>query len=133
MPEFLAATFKASTELEVRQKGGPVAIRRESGPRGPNRPFTDTVTLGYVRDYDSNELIGTITQGDQKAVVLVDSLADILPVLDTDKLITDLEIVDGAVVLDDDGHVKGRESTIKNVKRRRVGTTLIALDIQTTG
>jgi hypothetical protein len=134
MSDFLALTFGASTIQEVTLKGEPVAIRRATGPAGVNRPFTDTVTRAYVRDFEANELVGTITQGDRVAITLVDALADILPVLESDKLVTDFEVIDGIVLIDDDGHVVGgKASTIKKVKRRKVGGTLIALEIQAAG
>jgi hypothetical protein len=129
-----AAQMLAQYRDEIGRKGMWIAIRRASGPAGINRPFTDTVTRAGVRDYDSKELVGDIKQGDQVAIALVDTLGAILPVLKTDKLVTEFQVIDGVVSIDGDGHViDGKESTIKNVKKRRVGGTLIALEIQAAG
>lgn len=129
-----AAQLLAQYRDEIGRKGMPIAIRRATGPAGVNRPYTDTVTRAGVRNYDGTELVGTITQGDQVAIALVDALGAILPVLNTDKLVTDFQVINGVVSIDSDGHViGGKESTIKNVKKRRVGGTLIALEIQAAG
>lgn len=93
----------------------PVAIRRYHGT-GPSRSSVDTATTGFIKNYDSSELIGIIEQGDQVAIVLVETLTAILPVTISDKL-----------VIDD------AEFAIKNVKIRRDGTTLIALEIHAKG
>jgi hypothetical protein len=128
-----AAQQLAQYRDEIGRKGMPIAIRRYTGPAGLERPYTDTVTRAGVRNYEAEDLVGTITQGDQVAIALVDTLGAILPVLDTDKLVTDLEEIDGVVSIDGDGHVSGKECKIKNVKKRRVGGTLIALEIQAAG
>jgi hypothetical protein len=129
-----AAQQLANYRDEIGRKGMPIAIRRYTGPAGLNRPFTDTVTRAGVRNYEAKELVGDIKQGDQVAIALVDTLGVILPVLNTDRLVTDFQVIDGVVSTDGDGHViDGKESTIKNVKKRRVGGTLIALEIQASG
>jgi hypothetical protein len=128
-----AAQQLANYRDEIGRKGEPIAIRRYTGPAGLNRPFTDTVTRAGVRNYEAEELVGDIKQGDQVAIALVDTLAAILPVLNTDKLVTDFEVIDGVVTLVDGKVVGGKESIIKNVKKRRVDGTLIALEIQAAG
>jgi len=95
--------------------GQPVAIRRYIGT-GPARPYTDTATMAYVRNYGSSELIGAIVQGDQKAITLVDSLAAILPITTSDLLLVD-----------------GREYAIKNPMKRVVAGVLVALEIHAKG
>jgi hypothetical protein len=128
-----AAQQLANYRDEIGRKGMPIAIRRYTGPAGLERPFTDTVTRAGVRNYEVKELVGDIKQGDQVAIALVDTLGAILPVLNTDKLVTDFEVIDGVVTLFDGKVVGGKESIIKNVKKRRVGGTLIALEIQAAG
>lgn len=99
----------------VNSNGQTVYIRRYSGT-GPSRTHVDTATVAYVRNYGSNELIGSIVQGDQRAVTLVDDLSGILPVRTTDFLI-----------------VGGLPFAIKNPMKRVVGGTLIALEIHASG
>ena len=96
--------------------GQSVAIRRYSGPAGPSRPHVDTPTQAYVRYYSSKELIGSIAQGDQTAICLVDNLSAILPVTTADYLVVD-----------------GKEFAIKNPMKRVVSGVLIALEIHAKG
>jgi hypothetical protein len=95
--------------------GQPIAIRRYTGT-GASRTFVDTPTMAYVRSYESGEIIGAITYGDQRAIALVDDLAAVLPVTTNDKLI-----------------VGAKEYAIKNPMKRVVGGTLIALEIHAAG
>lgn len=99
----------------VSDVGQPVAIRRYTGV-GSARTSVDTATKAYVRNYASDELIGAIVQGDQKAITLVDTLSGILPVLTSDFLVVD-----------------NREYAIKNPMKRVVGGTLVALEIHAKG
>jgi len=108
-------SFLASHRAMISEKGMPVSIRRYSGT-GPTRTYADTATTAYVRNYNSSELIGAIMQGDQIAICLVDTLGSVLPVTTNDKLVVD-----------------GKELAIKNVKKRREGSTLIALEVHATG
>jgi hypothetical protein len=117
----------------IARKGMLVAIRRHTGPAGIDRPYTDTVAQGFVADYDEATLVGAIRRINQVAIILVDTLAAILPVLDTDRLMTDFEVVNGVATLVDNKVVGGQESTIKTIKRRREGQTLIALEIVAVG
>ena len=116
------STALAMTRNMVTENGQRVFIRRFSGT-GPSRTKVDTPTLAYVRNYGSKELIGSIQQGDQSAVTLVDTLAAILPVLTTDKL----------VLAKDDGTAGPLEYSIKNPMKRVVGGMLIALEIHCSG
>lgn len=95
----------------INENGQDVSIRRFSGT-GPSRTKTDTATKGFVRNYGSKELVGSIQQGDQSAVVLVDSLSSILPLRTTDKLL-----------------VGSNEYAIQNLMPRVVGGVLIAIEI----
>lgn len=99
----------------VNARGQSVAIRRYTGT-GSTRTFVDTPTKAFVRNYGSNEIIGSIVYGDQKAVVLVDGLAAILPVTTNDKLV-----------------IGTKECAIKNPAKRVLSGVLIALDVQAAG
>lgn len=99
----------------IGEHGQPVSIRRYSGA-GPARTFVDTATQAYVRNFGSDELLGGIMQGDQRAIALVDDLAPILPVTTNDKLV-----------------VGAKEFSIKNPMKRVVAGVLIALEIHATG
>lgn len=97
--------------------GEDVIVRRFTGSGTP-RPKTDTTTRARVTGYQPNELIGSIVQGDRKIIALVDTLSGILPITTADKLV-----------------VRGKELAIKGVddSTRRIGGTLIALEIQVGG
>lgn len=101
---------------QISRVGQPVAIRRYTGT-GPARTYVDTTTKAYVRNYASSELVGAIVQGDQIAITLVDDLSGILPVTTNDKFVISGEV----------------EKAIKNVRKRRVAGTLIALEIHAAG
>ncbi|MEH2476244.1 hypothetical protein V1281_002587 [Nitrobacteraceae bacterium AZCC 2161] len=104
------------TRNQVNENGQAVAIRRYTGPAGPNRAHDDYPTRAFVRNYGSKELIGSIIQGDQVAITLIDTLGGVLPVTTNDKLV-----------------VSGKEYAIKNPMKRVVGGVLIALELQCSG
>lgn len=110
-PDAALAMYRRQVDMH----GQPVAIRRYSGT-GPARSFVDTPTQAYVRNFGSDELLGGIMQGDQRAIALVDDLGPILPVTTNDKLV-----------------VGAKEFTIKNPMKRVVAGVLIALEIHATG
>lgn len=110
-----AAEALALHQMQINANGQTVSIRRYTGT-GPSRTYADTATKAYVRNYGSDELIGAIVQGDQRAITLVDTLTSILPVTTNDKLV-----------------VGSKEYAIKNPMKRVVGGTLIALEIHAAG
>lgn len=97
-----------------------VYLRRFTGV-GPSRPFFDTEARARIIGYMPHELIGTIQQGDRKAIVFVPDLVDAgfaLPVTANDKLV-----------------VRGRDLAIIALddNTRRDEGELIALELQVRG
>lgn len=97
-----------------------VYVRRFTGV-GPSRPFFDTQSRARVIGYKPEEFVGTIQQGDRKAIVFVPDLVDAgfaLPVTSNDKLV-----------------VRGKELAIIGVddNTRREDAQLIALELQVRG
>lgn len=97
-----------------------VFVRRYTGT-GPSRPFFDVQARARVMNYEAEQLIGTIQQGDRKAIVFVPDLVDAgfaLPVTSNDKLV-----------------VRGRELAIMAVddNTRRDEGELVALELQVRG
>lgn len=97
-----------------------VAIRRYTGV-GSNRPFFDYPARARVTGYTPEELVGTIVQGDRKAIVYAPDLVDAgfpLPVTTNDKLLA-----------------RGRELAIlaTDHSTRRDEDELIAIEIQARG
>lgn len=68
--------------------------------------------------YSPDQIVGSVTQGDQKVILLTASIVSLLPLTTSDKIV-----------------VRGRELAIKAIddNTRRVGGTLIALEIQAAG
>ena len=103
--------------LEV---GEEIIIRRYFGV-GMNRNKFEVKVLARVMSYDPQELIGTIIQGDQKLIVLVDDLETYqfpLPLIRNDKVV-----------------VRGKEINIESVdgNTRRILGELIAYELQVRG
>lgn len=107
----------ASHRRMIAAAGEEVLIRRFTGTGTP-RPKTDTATLARVAGYQPHQLVGSIVQGDVRIIALVDTLSAILPLTTADKVV-----------------VRGKELAIKAIdaNTRRVGGTLIALEIQAGG
>lgn len=106
----------ASYRRQIGIHGRAVAIRRYSGS-GPARTPVDALTIGYVGTYVASSVIGSIMMiGEQRVIVLADGLAAMLPVTTNDKLV-----------------IGKREFAIKNVIRREIAGTLIALELQCAG
>lgn len=112
-----AATALAQHREMIGEVGETIYIRRYTGT-GPGRTFVDTATTARVIGYAPNELVGSIVQGDRKIIALVDTLAGILPVTKSDKVV-----------------IRSNEFAIKAVddNTRRIGGTLIALELQVEG
>ncbi len=99
----------------INEVGEDTFIRRYSGsPRTP----TDYPARARVVGYSPKDIVGNIQQGDRRVIMLVSSLASILPVTTSDKVV-----------------VRGKEITIVAVddNTRRVGGILIALELQVRG
>ena len=122
----------ASHRSLVGENGQPVAIGRYT-VIGAGRARTDVVSTGFVRNFGSSELTGLIVQGDQKAIVLVDTLAAVLPVTANDWLIVGFEVINGVATMVNGRVVGGKEYAIKNPAKRVVGGVLIALEIHAKG
>lgn len=88
---------------------------------GTNRPFIEFSARARVQDYQAAELVGGITQGDRRVIMLAEDLATAgfpLPLTRTDKLI-----------------VRGKELAIHALddSTRRINGELIAYDITAKG
>lgn len=73
----------------ARQLKETIVIRRYTGA-GTVRPRLDVEARGKATQYGAEELIGTVQQGDQKVIVLVDDLGSrgfALPVNSNDKVV----------------------------------------------
>ena len=110
-PEDMLQSYRS----QIAEKGIAISIRRYTG-QGTLAVPNDYPTQGFPRNFDASELVGSIQQGDQTVVILVDSLDAVLPVTNRDKVL-----------------IGSKELAIKNVKNRRVGSTLIALELQVAG
>ncbi len=94
-----------------------VSIRRFTGS-GLSRTSNDYEAKARMTGYQEHELSAQILQGDRLAIVYADDLSSILPVTKNDKVV-----------------VRGKELAIIGIddNKRRVGETLIALEIQCRG
>lgn len=97
-----------------------VQVRRYTGT-GTNRPRFDTSARAQVVGFAPHELVGTIVQGDRKAIVYADDLIEnglTMPVTTNDKLV-----------------VKGKELAIiaADGDTRKIGGVLIAYELQVRG
>jgi hypothetical protein len=96
-----------------------IIVRRYTGS-GSNRPKFDAEVRGKAWGYSATELIGSIQQGDQRVLILVDDLIAkgfALPVTSSDKLV-----------------VKGKEIAIVSPGHRKAPDgTLVVYDVQARG
>ncbi len=104
----------------VKRNGEPVLIRRYTGS-GTNRPRFDVEVRGRVKGYEPTQLIGSITQGDRRVLILQEDLIKAqlaLPITTNDKCV-----------------VRGRELAIQAAddNTHRDGTELIAWELQVRG
>jgi hypothetical protein len=97
----------------INAAGEDIVVRRY----GDDAP-TEATTRARVMGYLPNQIVGSVTAGDRRVIALVDTLAAMLPLTRKDKLV-----------------IRGREVAIKAVddSTRRIGGTLIALEIQADG
>ncbi len=104
----------------IKRHGEPVLIRRYTGS-GTNRPRFDVEVRGRVSGYEPSQLVGSITQGDRKVLILYEDLIRAqfaLPITTSDKCV-----------------VRGRELAIQAAddNTHRDGTQLIAYELQVRG
>lgn len=109
-------TLRATTSA-IEAVGETISVRRWSG-LGSSRTKTEIATKGRMMAYSPDQIVGSVTQGDQKVILLTASIVSLLPLTTSDKIV-----------------VRGRELAIKAIddNTRRVGGTLIALEIQAAG
>ena len=111
-----ADDIKAHYAAELQE---PVIVRRYTGA-GNSRPKFDAEVRGKAWGYNAQELVGSIVQGDQRVLVLVDDLISAgfaLPVTSADKLV-----------------VKGREIAIVSAGQRKAPDgTICVYDLQARG
>lgn len=104
----------------MEEVGENVFVRRYFGT-GVNRNKFEVKVLARIVGYSPQELVGTIVQGDQKLIVLVDDLEIYqfpLPLIKNDKVV-----------------VRGKELNIEAVdgNTRRIDGELIAYELQVRG
>jgi hypothetical protein len=102
------------------QVGEPVIFRRYVGA-GSNRPYFDATATARVVNFDPDDLVGGIQQGDRKLIVLAQDLFDAqfaVPPKKNDKVV-----------------VRGKELNIESVddNTRRIAGQLIAYEIVVRG
>jgi hypothetical protein len=113
-----AEATKASYRRALKER---VTIRRYTGT-GANRPRFDIENVRTrIVGYEPHELVGTIQQGDRKAIIYADDLMGrglALPITNADKLV-----------------VRGKELAIvaADDSTRRVEGVLIAIELQVRG
>jgi hypothetical protein len=111
-----ASEIRAAYARELKEQ---IGVRRYTGA-GANRPRFDVYVRGKATPYATTELIGTIMQGDQRVLLLVQDITTgqmPLPVTTNDKVI-----------------VRGRELAIINAAERKAPTgELVAYELQVRG
>lgn len=115
-PDEARAMYRDQLDLH----GEDISIRRYTGT-GVNRAHVDRTCRARVMGYAAAELIGDITQGDRKIVVLAEDLEGESPAF--------------AIAKSDKVRVRGVELAIMSVddSTRRIGSTLIAYELQARG
>lgn len=108
-----AAEIKAAYARELKET---IIVRRYTG-KGTNKPKFDVPVRGKARLYSATELVGSITQGDQNVLLLVEDLIKAqfaLPLTSNDKVV-----------------VAGKELSILQPNTRKAPDgTLIVYDVQ---
>lgn len=113
-------SIKAEYRRMLNEAGETVTIRRYTGT-GASRPFFDADVLARVAEFQPDELIGGIIQGDVKLIVLADDLIEAQAPLDLRK--------------GDKAVVRGRERNIEAAddNTRRLAGVLIAYELRVRG
>ncbi len=108
-----ASEIKAAYARELKET---IGVRRYTGS-GAARPRFDVYVRGKATPYSVTELIGTVTQGDQKVLLFVQDIITgqmALPITINDKVV-----------------VKGKELSIVNpAERKAPDGTIIAYELQ---
>lgn len=115
-PDAAKSTYRRMLD----QVGEEILVRRYTGT-GSNRPKWDVAVQARVVDFEPQEIIGTIVQGDRKIIALADDLLGAglsLPITTNDKIV-----------------VRGKELAIMAAddSTRRVNGVLVAIEIQCRG
>lgn len=100
--------------------GEDIAIRRYVGT-GTSRPYSEKTCRARVLGDAPKELVGGITQGDRKIIILAEDLEGYSPVF--------------TVIKSDKAIVRGAELAIMGIddSTRRIAGTLIAYELQVRG
>ena len=114
------ATVHAAYRRGLDIAGETIAVRRYSGT-GVNRTYVDTSVMARVTGYSAAELVGGITQGDRRVILLAEDLANSgfsLPLLKTDTIV-----------------VRGKEMAMMDLddSTRRIQGELIAYELRVRG
>ncbi len=111
-----AAEIKRAYAAELKET---IGVRRYTGA-GANRPRYDIFIRGKATPYGTDELMGTVTQGDQRVILLVEDIIAAqmsLPITTNEFLV-----------------VKGKQIAIINpAERKAPDGTLVAYEIQARG
>lgn len=112
-----AAEALAAHRTAITAVGEDVIVRRYAGT-GAARAPSDVTTQARVMGYMPHEIVGSVKLGDRKVIALADTLSAILPLRTSDKIV-----------------IRGIECDIEAIddNTRRIGGTLIALEIQVRG
>lgn len=106
---------------QIEEHGEDIAIRRYSGT-GVGRTYVDRPCRARVVGYSPDELVGSITQGDRRVIVLAEDLDGESPpfkIMKSDKVVSS-RFPELAIMAVDDN-------------TRRIQGTLIAYDLQVRG
>jgi len=105
-----------SHQVLISENGQPIKLRRYAGNGAARAVSIERNTSAFVRTYGKSEIQGSVIQGDQSMIILVDTLTDMLPLTTNDFAV-----------------VEGIEYSIKNPIKRVVGGVLVAYELHTEG
>ncbi len=115
-PDEARAMYRRQLDLH----GEDIAIRRYAGATPP-RSYVDRPCRARVMGYGPDELVGTVTQGDRKIIVLAEDLEGNSPPFILKK-------TDKAIVRGDELAILGIDDST-----RRIGASLIAYQLHARG